>query len=351
MQHKNAVVDILYFYLKYRKNGHFSEKILVAFLKNSDYNIFYRVYEVAVAIGGRIFCKMQNEINAFISYLHNVKKTSENTELSYQRDLKKLQNFFDNQGICDVKSIERGHLKSYMQLMQEQQFKPATVSRNVASIKAWFHFMVKEGMVLEDISDALHSPKIEKKVPEIMTMDEVAAMLNQPTGDNPKEIRDKAMLELLYATGIRVTELISLRIEDVNLPMNFIICHDEHKERMIPFGSKARQALLNYMEHSRDIMISDWKCDTLFVNCSGQAMSRQGFWKLIKHYAKMAGITADITPHTLRHSFAAHLVENGADLKSVQMMLGHSDISTTQIYASLNQNHLREVYAKAHPRG
>ena len=182
-------------------------------------------------------------------------------------------------------------------------------------------------------------------------MDEVVALLDQANGDSPKEIRDKAMLELLYATGIRVTELITLKIADVNLQMSFILCRDAHKERIIPFGSQARIALTRYLEKTRAQMLEDQTSDVLFVNCSGKPMSRQGFWKLIKFYAQKAGITADITPHTLRHSFAAHLVENGADLRSVQEMLGHSDISTTQIYANMNHNRIREVYAKAHPRG
>ena len=181
-------------------------------------------------------------------------------------------------------------------------------------------------------------------------MDEVVRLLEQPTGDTPKEIRDKAMLELLYATGIRVTELITLKTKDVNLQMGFIVCKDANKERVIPFGNQAKSALIRYLEGTRGSMIADENSEYLFANCSGQPMSRQGFWKLIKYYAKKAGITADITPHTLRHSFAAHLVENGADLRSVQEMLGHSDISTTQIYAQMSHSRIKEVYAKAHPR-
>ena len=203
----------------------------------------------------------------------------------------------------------------------------------------------------EDLSEQLKAPKIEKKVPEIMSPEEVIRLLEQPTGDTPKEIRDKAMLELLYATGIRVTELIALRISDVNMQLGVILCGDRTKERIIPFGAAARNALARYLEGTRDAMLENKTSDVLFANCSGQPMSRQGFWKLIKYYAKKAGIKADITPHTLRHSFAAHLVENGADLRSVQEMLGHSDISTTQIYANMNHSHIREVYAKAHPRG
>ena len=218
-------------------------------------------------------------------------------------------------------------------------------------LKALFHYLVKQGMMEEDISIPLKAPKIEKKVPEILTSEEVVRLLEQPKGDSDKEIRDKAMLELLYATGIRVTELITLKVSDVNMQMSFLICRDGDKERMIPFGHEARVALQRYLEVSREHMLMNHKVDELFVNCSGTPMSRQGFWKLIKYYAKKAGISDAITPHTLRHSFAAHLVENGADLKSVQEMLGHSDISTTQIYVHLSQNRLRDVYAKAHPRG
>ncbi|MBQ3516064.1 MAG: tyrosine-type recombinase/integrase, partial [Lachnospiraceae bacterium] len=207
-----------------------------------------------------------------------------------------------------------------------------------------------ENVVKEDVTTGLKAPKIEKRVPEILSEKDITKLLEQPSGDSPKQIRDKAMLELLYATGIRVTELISLKTTDVNLTMGFIVCRDAHKERVIPFGTKAKQALIHYINGTRDAMVENKESDVLFANCSGEQMSRQGFWKIIKYYAKKAGIVADITPHTLRHSFAAHLVENGADLKSVQEMLGHSDISTTQIYANLNHNHLREVYDNAHPR-
>lgn len=294
---------------------------------------------------------MEYAVKEFISYLHNEKKTSENTELSYKRDLAKLCAFLGEQGISDIAKVTATNLNSYVLDLEKKQFKPATISRNIASIKALYHYLYKEKKVPEDISENLKAPKIEKKAPEIMTMQEVAKLLEQPSGQSSKEIRDKAMLELLYATGIRVSELISLKLSEVNMQMGFIQCKDANKERVIPFGNKARNALITYLENSRGEMVADASNDILFVNCSGQPMSRQGFWKLIKFYAKKAGITADITPHTLRHSFAAHLVENGADLKSVQEMLGHSDISTTQIYATMNHNHIREVYAKAHPRG
>ncbi|MCR4755144.1 MAG: site-specific tyrosine recombinase XerD [Lachnospiraceae bacterium] len=293
---------------------------------------------------------MQKEIDSFISYLHNVKKTSSNTELSYQRDLKKLRVYLEGRGIRTVSDITEEALKDYVQSMASEGFKPATVSRNIASIKAWFHYMMSNGMITKDISFTLKAPKIEKKIPEVMTLNEVNSLLDQPKGDSPKEIRDKAMLELLYATGIRVSELIGLKLNDLNLQSCMITCRDLHKERVVPFSATAKNAIVRYLSESRDKLIGEGNIDTLFVNCSGVEMSRQGFWKLIKYYTKKAGIQADITPHTLRHSFAAHLVENGADLKSVQEMLGHSDISTTQVYVGLNHNHLRDVYAKSHPR-
>lgn len=294
-----------------------------------------------------IMAIMEKEITGFINYLHNVKKMSKNTEMSYRRDLTKLNNFV---GSKKIPQITEDDLSAYISSLKDQGFKPATVSRNVASIKAFFHYLVKEGVAPEDISISLKSPKIEKKLPEILTTEEVVRLLEQPKGDSPKEIRDKAMLELLYATGIRVSELISLSETDVNMAMGYIVCRDAHKERVIPFGGEAKYALNRYIGESRDAMLDDANCITLFVNCSGQPMSRQGFWKLIKYYAKKAGIESDITPHTLRHSFAAHLVENGADLRAVQEMLGHSDISTTQIYVNMNHSRIREVYAKAHPR-
>lgn len=294
---------------------------------------------------------MEQSIQGFITYLHNVKKKSLNTELSYKRDLSKMQDFFASKGISDVKAVDEAALKEYVAYLNESGFAAATISRSMASAKAFFHYCYNEKIISEDPTGILKAPKIEKKMPEILSMDEVTRLLEQPKGDNPKEVRDKAMLELLYATGIRVTELMTLKVDDVNMQMSYITCKTGSKERVIPFGREAKTALSKYLGEGRMAMVEDPTSDILFANCSGKQMSRQGFWKLIKYYAKKAGITADITPHTLRHSFAAHLVENGADLRAVQEMLGHSDISTTQIYASMNHNKIREVYAKAHPRG
>ena len=242
-------------------------------------------------------------------------------------------------------------LTSYVIYLEKEGRKPATISRSIASMKAFYHYMEKERRLAVDPSERLKAPRIEKKMPTVLTTEEVTRLLEQPGGTSPKELRDKAMLELLYATGIRVSELISLRVSDVNLRMEYLTCSDGHKERIIPFGMIARKALEAYLAEGRPKLISDEKEDRLFTNCSGQPMSRQGFWKLMKGYGKKAGIEAEITPHMLRHSFAAHMVGNGADLKSVQEMLGHSDISTTQIYAQAKDLQMREVYLKAHPRG
>ena len=294
---------------------------------------------------------MEQAIQGFITYLHNVKKKSLNTELSYKRDLSKMQDYFGGIGIKDVKDVTEDALSKYVEHLNESGFAAATVSRSVASAKAFFHYCANEGLITKDPTGVLKAPKIEKKMPEILTTDEVNRLLDQPRGSAPKDLRDRAMLELLYATGIRVSELINLNVSDVNLQIGYIVCRDAKKERVVPFGAPAKRALADYLKNARDLMLEDQASDVLFTNCSGQPMSRQGFWKLVKYYARKAGITADITPHTLRHSFAAHLVENGADLRSVQEMLGHSDISTTQIYANMSQNKLREVYVKNFPRG
>ncbi|MDO4189672.1 MAG: site-specific tyrosine recombinase XerD [Lachnospiraceae bacterium] len=294
---------------------------------------------------------MEKTLEGFITYLHNVKKKSENTVLSYNRDLSKFIRFLRTHKVDSIDKVTDKDLENYIKELNDSGFKSATVSRNIASLKAFFSYLNNEGVCSNNPTKSLKSPKIEKKIPEILTTDEVFALLDQPSGDSPKEIRDKAMLELLYATGIRVSELISLDVADVNLQMSCITCHEGSKSRTIPYGKESKAALAKYLDSARGAIVDNKESTILFANCSGQKMSRQGFWKLIKYYAKKAGIEADITPHTLRHSFAAHLVENGADLRSVQEMLGHSDISTTQIYANMSHSHIREVYNRAHPRG
>ena len=290
---------------------------------------------------------MEQEIKGFVSYLHNVKKTSQNTELSYQRDLMKMMRFLRTQKVEKSRDVTETNLNSYILDLEKKGMAAATVSRNIASMKAFYLYMLKNGEVTTDPAEHLKAPKVEKKVPDVLSVSDMEKLLEQPGDRTAKGLRDKAMLELLYATGIRVTELISLRLEDVNWKLDYIICRDRTKERIIPFGTKARKALEHYMQLAREELASGKECDMLFPNCSGESMSRQGFWKLLKQYVKQAGIQMEITPHTLRHSFAAHLVDNGADLHMVQEMLGHSDISTTMMYAVRT----RELYAKAHPRG
>lgn len=293
---------------------------------------------------------MYEMIEKFVIYLTDVKKSSMNTVLSYRRDLVKFNKFMEDQGITDVAKMNPTSLNSYMLHMEREQFATSTISRNIATLKAYFGFLYRDGYITMDPTLQLKAPKIEKKMPEVLSMKEVDMLLGQPSMNTNKGIRDKAMLELLYATGIRVSELVTLKLADVNLNAAYIHCQDASHERIIPFGNVAKIALKNYIRDARPAMIESDTEEVLFTNCNGTPMSRQGFWKLLKKYAKNAGIQTDITPHTLRHSFAAHLVENGADLRSVQEMLGHSDISTTQIYARMNNRRIKEVYSKAHPR-
>ena len=293
---------------------------------------------------------MEQSIVDFTEYLRNEKKSSENTVLSYARDLKGFCRFMKESGVLDPAKVNRTNVMAYVYELQKQQKAGATVSRNIASIRSFFQFLQRKGAVTENPAADLELPKVEKKVPEILSLEKVELLLEQPSGEEDKEVRDKAMLELLYATGIRVTELISLKVEDINLPLEYIRCGSDAKSRIIPIGAQAKFSLRRYLEKVREHMILRPDEETLFVNCNGKPMTRQGFWKIIKAYAKKAGIEEDITPHMLRHSFAAHLIENGADLRSVQEMLGHSDISTTQIYTKLTNQKLKNVYAKAHPR-
>ena len=293
---------------------------------------------------------MEKEIRDFIEYMHHTKKSSGNTEISYERDLKKMMQFLQTEcQLDDISKVTETNLNSYMLYLERNQFASSTVSRNVASMRAFFHYLYKLHKIAHDPTENLKPPKVEKKMPDILTVQEVDLLLRQPSQKTPKELRDKAMLELLYATGIRVSELISLKMADLNLRMGYIICHETEKDRIIPIGNMAKKALQDYLQTARDFFLKE-ESEMLFTNRSGDSMSRQGFWKILKAYAKEAGIEKDITPHTLRHSFAAHLLQNGADLKSVQEMMGHSDISTTQMYVNVGMNKIRDVYAKTHPR-
>jgi integrase/recombinase XerD len=294
---------------------------------------------------------MENLITQFIHYLTVEKGLAKNTLESYRRDLSTYCNYLAEQGHADLNHTNRMHIMGYLLNLKERGRATATVSRNLASIRAFYQFLVRERFIDKDPSINLESPKIEKRLPHVLSVTEVEMLLNGPDVRMPAGQRDKAMLELLYATGIRVSELVSLNITDVNLGMGFIKCLGKgSKERIIPLGRLAISNVQSYIEYSRAILKKRGQQEALFLNHHGRRLSRQGFWKIIKKYAQLARIEKEITPHTLRHSFATHLLENGADLRSVQEMLGHADISTTQIYTHVTRSRLKEVYAKAHPR-
>lgn len=299
---------------------------------------------------GRI--AMEKSVEGFLVYLKDYRGSSRNTIQSYKRDLKNLIQFLSEQGMKDIKKVTTTHLNTYILELENRGRAASTISRSISSTHSFFQYLYKGGLIEKDISEIIYAPKIEKKMPKTLTLKEVDLLLNQPFDLDNKGIRDKAMLELLYATGIRVSELVNLKESDLNLSMGYIKCSDKgnKRERIIPMGNIAQQALNQYMKTTRKAMVKDPDEKSLFVNCLGTTMSRQGFWKIIKSYAQKVNINKKITPHILRHSFASHLVENGADLRSVQEMLGHSDISTTMVYAKMNNYKLKEVYAKAHPR-
>jgi integrase/recombinase XerD len=293
--------------------------------------------------------KMEEQLNLFFGFLENDKKVSSNTLQSYKRDLKQFERYLEENG-KDYSEITDEEIKIYIKYMQEIGKKTSTISRGLASIRSFFQYETKNKKIQHDPTEGIQSPKIEKRVPNVLTSKEVALLLEQPKDVDLKGIRDKAMLEFAYATGMRVTEIISLNIEDINLERGYATCRNGKKERSIPLGNMSLKALKEYILNARDIMVRDENEKALFVNVNGQRLTRQGFWKIIKYYKEQAHITKDITPHVLRHSFATHLLQNGADLKAIQTMLGHSDISSTQVYMQFQNENLKEIYHKAHPR-
>lgn len=293
---------------------------------------------------------MNAYVEEYTSFMTNVRHKSLNTVESYRRDVAQYITYLESSGVSDVSSATKTTVLTYLLSLQKMGKASSTVSRTLASLRSFYLFMLQNGVVSSNPTLNLEAPHVEKKVPQILEGAEVERLLAEPDTTDNKGVRDKAMLELLYATGIRVSELINLDLTDVNIPMSFIRCRGGKKERIIPMGGKAKEALENYIKNVRGCMVKDENENALFVNCSGSRLSRQGFWKLIKYYQREAGINTEITPHTLRHSFAAHLFENGADLRSIQEMMGHADISSTQVYSKMISSKLREVYAKAHPR-
>ena len=289
-------------------------------------------------------------IEIFEKYLREEKKSSENTLSSYLRDIRQFGAYLDLHTDTDIVSATEDELSEYINWLKGQGKSVATVSRSIASLKCLYSYLTIRQIIAENPATKLVPDKGEHKLPQILTSQEVELLLEQPECVDAKGYRDKAMLELLYATGIRVTELINLDITDINLAAGVIRCCTRDKERLIPMYAKAVKALSDYVTLVRPQMIALPDEPSLFVNVNGERMSRQGFWKIIKYYQKKAHIEKDITPHTLRHSFAAHLLENGADIHAIQEMLGHADISSTQVYTQLVKKQLKDVYNKAHPR-
>ena len=292
---------------------------------------------------------MEKQITLFLEFLQNDKKLSDNTLQSYKRDIMQYHNYVDENSINYLKADEN-KIKEYLQYLQEIGKKSSTISRSLASIRSFYQFLIRTKLIKEDPTVNIQSPKIEKRVPSILTSKEIELLLDQPKDVDLKGTRDKAMLEFAYATGMRVTEIISLDIDDVNLEEGYVVCRFGSKQRNIPLGSLSLKALKEYIEESRPYLIRDENVKALFVNINGKRLTRQGFWKIVKYYKEQAHITKDITPHVLRHSFATHLLQNGADLKAIQMMLGHSDISSTQVYMQFQDPGLKDIYQKAHPR-
>ncbi len=292
---------------------------------------------------------MEKQIKLFLEFLQNDKKLSENTLQSYKRDISQYESYVEEKQINYIKVDEKG-VKEYLEYLQDIGKKASTVSRNLASIRSFYQYLVRTKVVLQDPTDNIQAPKIEKRVPSILTAKEVELLLDQPQDVDLKGIRDKAMLEFAYATGMRVTEIISLNIEDVNLEESYVVCKTGSRQRNIPLGTLSSKALKDYIETARPYLIKDDSVKSLFVNINGKRLTRQGFWKIVKFYKEQAHITKEITPHVLRHSFATHLLQNGADLKAIQTMLGHSDISSTQVYMQFQDEGIKNVYRKAHPR-
>ena len=293
---------------------------------------------------------MTDYIDGYKQYLSEERHASANTLSSYLRDVRQFLAYLQSVGTRSVLQAAASDIEEYMRWMTGRGKSAATVTRSVASLKSYYHYLVLEGRLKKNPVQDVTPLKVKRHLPQILTGKEVKLFLEQPQCVDAKGYRDHAMLELLYATGIRVSELIALDVSDLNLSAGIIHCAGKSKERVIPLYPAAIKALRDYVEEIRPSMIAAPDETALFVNMNGERMSRQGFWKIIKYYQQKAQIDKDITPHTLRHSFAAHLLENGADLRSIQEMLGHADISSTQIYANLISQKLKDVYNKAHPR-
>lgn len=294
---------------------------------------------------------MQSHLDDYYNYLAVERGLSANTLESYRRDLKKLFQYLKKKKKLKISEVNRHELSAFLASLKNSGLAASTVSRCLASIRSFFNYLLAEGYIENNPAYELDSPRIEKKLPRVLTSEEIDRLLGQPKAEQNNGIRDKAMLELLYASGIRVSELVSLDVTDFDARVGYLRCRGKGmKERIVPIGSVAIKEVSDYLRRQRISMLKNTYEKALFLNHHGKRMSRQGFWKILKKYARRANIQGEVTPHTLRHSFATHLLENGADLRSVQEMLGHSDISTTQIYTQVTRRKIKEIYDQAHPR-
>lgn len=292
---------------------------------------------------------MEKKIKLFLEFLQKDKKLSDNTLQSYKRDITQYESYINEENLQYLK-VTKEDIKNYLENLKNIGKKTSTISRNLASIRSFYQYLVRTKKIKEDPTDGIQSPKVEKRVPNVLTSKEVELLLEQPKAVDLKGIRDKAMLEFAYATGMRVTEIINLNIDDLNLKEGYVSCNNASKQRNIPLGAISINALKEYIKKARPYLIKSEDEKSLFVNINGKRLTRQGFWKIVKFYKEQAHIDKDITPHVLRHSFATHLLQNGADLKAIQVMLGHSDISSTQVYMQFQDEGLKNIYKKAHPR-
>ena len=292
---------------------------------------------------------MEKQIKNFLEFLENEKKVSKNTLQSYERDILQFESYLNEEKLNYAKITDED-IKEYLNHLQGIGKKTSSISRSLASIRSFYQYETRVKKVKINPTEGVQAPKVEKHAPCILSSQEVELLLEQPKDVDLKGTRDKAMLEFAYATGMRVTEMISLNVEDVNIDAATVVCKTGTKQRTIPLGSLSLKALKEYIEDARPILVRDDEEKALFVNINGKRLTRQGFWKIVKYYKEQAHITKDITPHVLRHSFATHLLQNGADLKSIQTMLGHSDISSTQVYMQFQDDSIKNIYRKAHPR-
>lgn len=295
---------------------------------------------------------MYEQLHQYLKVLQQERKLSTNSYQSYERDLLRFTGYLENESVKNWTSVHKHHVMKYMMQLKEGALKPSTIARHVVSIRALFHYLIINDLISHDPSIYIQAPKQEKRVPQIISQYETNKLLQAPDSNTATGLRDKAMLELLYATGIRVTELVSLNVEHIHLSLGFIQCiSPSMKERFVPFGQFAKAAIEEYLERGRDQLVTErTESDVLFLNHLGGRMTRQGFWKNIKKYAHESGVTDEITPHTLRHSVAAHLLENGADVHAVQELLGHVDITSTMKYTAIPKQKMKEVYSNSHPR-